>query len=103
MTQLNWQSVDQRRDYFTANIMFKSINGIAPVHIRNEISLVSEIHDVNTRLAQNYNAIIPKPNIEHYKKSFKYHGPQIWNALPVELKSAETLDYFKHLYKKEYF
>ena len=49
MTQLNWQSVDQRRDYFTANIMFKSINGIAPVHIRNEISLVSEIHDGNTR------------------------------------------------------
>ena len=83
--------------------MFKSTNGIAPVHIRNEISLVSEIHDVNTRLAQNYNAIIPKPNIEHYKKSFNYHGHQIWNALPVELKSAETLDYFKHLYKKEYF
>ena len=103
----SWLNLTDRvltnRDYFTANIMFQCINGTAPIHLRNEVSLVSEIHDARTRSAENSNVMAPKPNIELFKKSFRYHGSQVWNALPGELKSAETIDYFKYLYKKEYF
>ena len=104
MNQLRWQTLDQRRDYFTATLMFKCLNNdMAPAHLRNEVSLSSEIHDVQTRFALNHNVAIPKPNIEIYKKSFKYHGSLIWNALPSELKHAGDLREFKGLYKRMYF
>ena len=103
MLQLAWQSVDQRRDYFTTNLMYQCLAGNAPVHLRNEISYVSENHDVNTRFVQNSNVITPMPNIEQFKKSLSYHGPHVWNALPAEIKSAESLNQVKYLYKKNLF
>ena len=103
MLQLHWQSVDQRRDYFTTNLIFQCLTGKVPVHLRNEISIVSETHNVNTRFAQNSNVTTPRPNTEQFKKSLSYHGPQIWNALPAEIKLAEDHNELKHLYKKEFF
>ena len=51
MRELGWQSIEQRRDYFVATLMYKCINGMAPSRIMNEITKVSDTHDVNTRLA----------------------------------------------------
>ena len=103
MTQLGWQSIDQRRDYYTACLMYHGVNDLAPMHINNEISLVSEMHEARTRSATNRNVCIPKPNVELYKKSFRYHGSVTWNALPDELKSASDQLCFKALYKDLYF
>ena len=102
-TKLHLQSIEKRRDYFTACLMYKCLNGIAPIHLINEISLTSEIHGRYTRSAQQNNVQIPKPNLEQFKKSFKYHGAVTWNSLPAELKQAENIDRFKHLYKQIYF
>ena len=103
MLQLRWQSVDQRRDYFTTTLMFKCLTEKAPVHLRNEMSFVSENHDVRTRFSQNYNVVTPRPNTEQFKKSLCYYGPQVWNALPADIKLAETHNELKHLYKKRFF
>ena len=100
MLRLRWQSVDQRRDYFTTNLMFKCLTDTAPVHLKNEISSVSETHSINTRASQNLNVSSPRPNIEFFKKSFAYHGPHVWNSLPDEVKSAENLNEMKRLYKR---
>ena len=103
LAQLGWQSIDQRRDYFTACLMYKTLNNSVPVHISNEVSLATEIHDVQTRSAHHGNIYIPKPNIESFKKSLSFHGPIIWNALPAEMKTAEDFQKFKYLYKKALF
>ena len=103
MIQLGWQTIDQRRDYFTACLMYQGINNIAPIHINNEIDLVSEIHDAQTRSALNGNVYTPKPNLEIYKNSLRYYGSIIWNDLPAELKSAQDQRDFKRRYKDCYF
>ena len=33
-------------------------------------------------------------------KSLKFYRPKIWNALPVDIKTAENLNAFKDLIKK---
>jgi len=43
---LKLQSIEKRREYFTACLMYKCLNNIAPLHPIKEVSLVSEIHDV---------------------------------------------------------
>ena len=103
VTHLRLQSIEMRRDYFTACLMYKCLNSIAPLHLINEISLVSEIHDVNTRSAQLKNVHVPMPNSELFKKSFRYHGAIIWNSLPAELKQAGNIEDFKYRYKQKYF
>ena len=103
VTELRFQTIEQRRDYFTACLMYKCLNNIGPLHLTNEISLVSEIHNAYTRSAQQNNVHVPMPNSELFKKSFKYHGAIIWNSLPAELKQAEHVEEFKYLYKQIYF
>ena len=60
-------------------------------------------HGMNTRYTNSLKVTIPKPNIECFKKIFKYAGAKIWNNLSEELHNAHSLDSFKLLYKKKYF
>ena len=47
------------------------------------------------RSVDNNNMAIPKHNTELFKKSFQYSGTQIWNALPITLRTACSLPAFK--------
>ena len=38
---------------------------------------------------------VPKPRTEYLKRSFGYSGVMLWNSLPPELRSAQTLPIFK--------
>ena len=62
--------------------------------------MVSYCHGMYTRNANSLKVTIPKPNIERFKRSFKYAGAKIWNNLSDELHNAPSLDSFKLLYKK---
>ena len=55
--KLKWQSFQQRRDYFLATMMFKCIHGLAPTHMINELEMVCERHDHNTRNADSLNVV----------------------------------------------
>ena len=43
--RLKWMCVTQRRDYFMSILMYKSIHGMAPAYLCNEITLHSENAD----------------------------------------------------------
>ena len=45
---------------------------------------------------QNNDMIIPKHNIESFKRSSQYSGAIIWNHLPTALQTACSLPAFKH-------
>ena len=46
------------------------------------------------------NLNIPRRNqVTFGAKSFKFHERKIWNALPVNIKTAENLNTFKNLIK----
>ena len=42
MENLGWHSFDKQRDYFTATMMFKCINGLAPLRLTNELSVIGD-------------------------------------------------------------
>ena len=74
--------------------IFKTLNGLNP-------SFMKDIFQVRS---SNYSSRNPN-NLAHYRPnqvtfgthSLKFLGPQIWNCLPNELKSAESLNTFKRL------
>ena len=101
--QLGWQTVDERRDYFTATLMYKCINEEAPTRLINELVMTENTHDRSTRSVTHQNLQVPKPKVEHFRNSFRYRGAVQWNSLPTELKSATSADLFKYKYKRHFF
>ena len=64
---------------------------------------IFEMRDENqvTHNRYNLNLNIPRRNqVSFGTKSLKLYGPKIWNALPVNIKTAKNLNTFKDLIKK---
>ena len=102
MENLGWHSFDKRRDYFTATMMFKCINGLAPLRLTNELSVIGDAHSANTRASSNGNILVPMPHVEQFRNSFKYRGAVLWNTLPRDIREAQNIDEFKYRYRKHY-
>ena len=74
MENLEWHSFDNRRDYFTATMMFKCINGLASLRLINELNVISDAHSANTRAYRKSKILVPVPHVEQFGNSFKYRG-----------------------------
>ena len=99
---LQWQTFEQRRNYLTANLMFKCMNNLAPYYLSDNIFLLYDIMERTTRSTSTQNVYLPKPNIEQFKQSFQYQGGLIWNNLEDGLKSVDNFTSFKRIYKEKY-
>ena len=79
--------------------MYKKKKNLLPVNIANHFELESAVqHRYNLRNRQN---ITPKFNNKSATgaKSFQIEGEKLWNVLPPYLKSCDSLNIFKKLYK----
>ena len=101
--QLGLQSVETRRNYFTATLMFKIKNEIAPKRLIDLFVCSKDTHDISTRSSANTTFQVPEPKYEFYRNSFKYQGSLLWNSLHPQLQSASDINEFKIIYKRTYF
>ena len=101
--QLGLQSIETRRNYFTATLMFKIKNEIAPKRLLDLFVYSKDTHEFLTRSASNNNFQVPEPKYELYRNSFKYQGSLLWNSLHPQLQSATDIKEFKWMYKNMYF
>ena len=53
LKKLNWFNMKNRRIIHGLTIIYKILNGLAPNYLRDSFTLTSEIHNVNTRNANN--------------------------------------------------
>ena len=91
---LGLMNVSQRRDYFMIIMMFKSIHGLVPDYICDEITMQRDITVRTSRSTVNNNVHVPHIILECCKNAFAYRGPVLWNALPENIKKCETLNCF---------
>ena len=97
VNQLGWLNVTQRRDFLYACIIFKCIHRLAPDYLTNEITFM---HEIQNRVTRQHNLLhVPFAKTSCFKKSFSIYGPQLWNSLPLELRSMNDLECFKRSYK----
>ena len=75
--------------------MYNCIHGNAPLHLVNSIVMACDVHEVNTRLANSSNVVIPECHTQYFKRSFLYRASVIWNSLPEELKDCNNVNLFK--------
>ena len=87
---LGWFNVRQRRDYFTALLVYKSLNGISPDYITDLFTYFGDLGVYNTRLSSQNTLCVPRVNKHVFSQSIQVNGPRIWNSLPPEIRNTDS-------------
>ena len=94
-TLVGLMNVSQRRDYFMIIMMFKSINGLVPNYICDEITMQRGIAIIISRYTINNNVHLPHITLDCCKKCISLS----WNAVPENIKKSESVIGFKQCLK----
>ena len=100
MKTLKMSPFENRLKYYIALLMFKSVNGLVPDHLLNNIVFMHEMSTRNHRSTNFIDLYVPRPNCEIFRNALMYLGPKIWNSLPIHVKEAASVNAFKSSYKK---
>ena len=73
-------------------MMFKSLNGLAPVYLHD---LFTERHTDYDMCDSLRKLNLPKPRTDYLKRSFGYRGALLWNSLPENIKAIRSIGQFK--------
>ena len=96
--ELNWMTFPERVKFQKAIMMYKSMNNLMPRYIGQLFQHTNEIHNRNLRSTSDDLPYVPKPNCESFRNSLAYSGAKIWNSIPLNIKSANSVEQFKDRY-----
>ena len=97
---LGWLNVCQRRNYFTAITVYKSLVGLQLSYITDLFTLSQDIPTRRTRSCCTNNFFLPKANKSSFKCSLQYSGPITWDNLPDIIRNIDTFNVFKQTLKQ---
>ena len=78
LNELHWLSVRKRILFKIALLVYKSLNGQAPVYLQDMISYRHHGHDLKL--------VVPDVNTVQGLRSFSSIGPRLYNSLPKKLR-----------------
>ena len=87
---VGWPTLQSPRDYLKCMLVFKSLHGLDPAYLLNDISHACDFHSYNTRHRDLLS--LPLARTTKYQGSFRSSGAKIWNTLPL---SPEEQAWFK--------
>ncbi len=94
---LHWLPVKFRVDFKIILITFKALKGLAPTYIDSLICIKStsrfDLRSSNYSLLLSFPKPLSKATLGD--RSFTYAAPKLWNALPLAIKSVNTVTDFK--------
>ena len=95
LKELGWDNLETRRQKLKAEMVYKSLNGLAPNYLSSKFIQWSDVntsynlHDSDNKLA------IPLPRSNHYKNSFAIVVQFLWSSLPSAVRQATSLTSFR--------
>ena len=78
--------------------VFKIVHGITNLNAAMFFNFTNQRHDVATRSAINNNLVPEKCRLDIRKHFFANRVVHAWNALPVDVREAASVNNFKNLY-----
>ena len=78
--------------------MFKILNGYSCNDLVSSLCFTSQRHDVSTRSSANKSLVPEKCHLDVRKNFFTNRAVQVWNALPLDVREAESVNNFKNRY-----
>jgi hypothetical protein len=97
MQDLHWLPVRDRIRFKVALLTYRCVHGIADPSLAGLLS--PYVPPRQLRSSDLSLLTIPWVSSENGKRAFAVYAPNLWNSLPNEIRSAETLSQFKNLLK----
>ncbi len=102
LKQLHWLPVEQRIKYKVALLVFKAKNKLGPVYLQELIIPYTPARSL--RSGSQELLCVPSTNSSLVnQRAFCVAGPRLWNSLPLELRTENTLVTFKSKLKTHLF
>ena len=98
--QLKWLNMKYRRVQHGLTMIYKILNGQAPNYLRDTFTLTSEIHNVNTRGANNSIWINKNITSKLHRKSYTFYMAKIYNSIPENIQKSQSVNSFKQAIKR---
>jgi len=92
LNSLGWDNLSIRRTKQKANLMYKCTFYLAPAYLCNLFAPRISNYDLRDAKGK---LLFPKPRTDYLKRSCSYSGALLWNNLPEEVRTANSLDLFK--------
>ena len=92
LNSLVWDRLSVRRATQKANLMYKCINNLAPAYLCNLFAPRTPNYYFRNAKKK---LMLPKPRTDYLKRSFSYSGALLWNNLPEEIRTSNSLGLFK--------
>ena len=98
LQSLHWLKVPFRIEYKIILIVFKCLHGKAPAYLADRIQRYEPCRRLRS---SDKNLLVEKrANLKAYgDRSFSVVAPQLWNKLPQDLRSCDSLEQFKRSLK----
>lgn len=90
---LQFMNINQRMIYHNLLFIFKMVHKMLPKYMCDKITFVSDIHNYNTRNANNIFVLTAKKS--RTLNSLFYKGLILYNSLPAHLKDINNVNIFK--------
>ena len=87
LNDLHWLEIKKRVVFKISLIAYKSVNGLAPEYLQNMFQYSHHGHSLKL--------IVPQYTSSYGRRSFSYAGPKIFNNLPTQITSSDTVEMFK--------
>ena len=109
LRSLHWLPVAARTEYKTLMLAFKATKGMAPPYLANLIAPYKPSRAL--RSAEAGKLVVPSLKTPGQRstrpKLFSLLAPKLWNALPITIRTAESLPIFRrnlktHLFRRHY-
>ena len=78
------------------SFVYECVNNLAPVYFRDFFISIHNVHDIGTRQSKRGDLFALRCNTtQHGLRSVHYSGVRLWNSLPQEIRSSNSLSNFK--------
>ena len=85
---------------YISRFVFRCLNKLSTEQFHTWFKTTSNTYTYNTRSGTQNNLYLPYARTTNYgQRSIKYHGPKIWNELPIHIKKIETYATFTSMLK----
>lgn len=96
LASLHWLPVQERAQFKTLLFTYKALNGLAPDYISELLEYTSTQTSRTLRSGDQRLLHVPWSNlVSRGDRAFAVAAPRLWNALPLDIRTAPTLTSFK--------
>ena len=91
----SWPTIVEIIKRETGTMVYKFLNGLAPIHLSNIFSRTSTQDTVYLRNSET-DLQVPLSKNANEQSSFAYRGAHLWNSLESKVKKSPSVSVFKH-------